>query len=206
MSDKEQPQIYLITPPEIELSGFGTTLSGILDKHEIACVRLSLSSTDQDVLSRSADALRDVCHARDVALVMDTHYRLVEQLGLDGVHLPDSHRTVRDARKVLGSDAIVGCYCGTSRHAGMTAGEVGADYIAFGPVGTTALGDGKVAELDLFEWWTDMIELPVVAEGNISLSDAERLAHAVDFLALGTEVWNSDDADATLAAYIERLS
>lgn len=205
-TDSEQPQIYLITPPELELSSFGATLSGLLDQHEVACVRLALSTTDQDTISRTADALREVCHARDVAMVIDTHFRLVEPLGLDGVHLPDSHRSVREARKLLGTEAIVGCYCGASRHAGMTAGEVGADYVSFGPVRETALGGGTLAERDLFEWWSNMIELPVVAEGNIGLDDAQNFAPVVDFLALGPEVWGTDDPNATLANYIERLT
>ena len=206
MSDREQPQIYLITPPEFELSKFAETLSGLLDTFDIACVRLALSTTDQDVISRTADTLREVCHKHDVALVIQTHFLLVEPLGLDGVHLQDSHRSIREARKALGPDAIVGVYCGNSRHAGMTAGEIGADYVSFGPVGASVLGTGETVALETFEWWSDVIELPVVAEGNISLEDAERLAPVVDFVALGPEIWNSDDPAANLRAYIERLS
>lgn len=205
MSDSDQPQIYLITSPEIELSSFGTELARILDRNQIACVRMALSTTDQDILSRNADALREVCHARDVAMVIETHFRLVEPLGLDGVHLQDSHRTVREARKLLGEDAIVGCYCGASRHAGMTAGETGADYVSFGPVHETPLGNGKIAERELFEWWSNMIEVPVVAEANIGPDDAEILAPVVDFLALGAEIWSTDDPAATLASYMKRI-
>lgn len=205
MSDREQPRIYLITPPEIELSKFSGTLSDLLARFDIACVRLALSASDQDTISRAADTLRDICHAHDVALVIDTHYRLVEPLGLDGVHLPDSHRSIRDARKALGPDAIVGVYCGTSRHAGMTAGEIGADYVSFGPVGASALGTGDTVDFETFEWWSDVIELPVVAEGNIGLDDAARLAAVVDFLALGPEIWKHDDPAASLQAYVARL-
>jgi thiamine-phosphate pyrophosphorylase len=206
MSDQEQPQIYLITPPEIELSQFADTLSGLLDDFEIACVRLALSTTDQDAISRAADTLRETCHRHDVALVIDTHFLLAEALGLDGVHLPDSHRSIREARKVLGPDAIVGAYCGNSRHAGMTAGEIGADYVSFGPVGASALGSGATADFETFEWWSEVVEVPVVAEGNISLEDAARLAPVVDFLALGTEIWSGEDPAANLRAYLARLA
>ena len=73
MSDREQPQIYRITPPEFELSKFAETLSGLLDTFDIACVRLALSTTDQEAISRTADTLREVCHQRYVALVIDSH-------------------------------------------------------------------------------------------------------------------------------------
>ena len=106
MDTPEQPQIYLITPPEIELSSFPSTLAAALDAHPIACVRLALSTKDEDRLSRAADALREVTHARDVALVIHDHLLLVERLGLDGVHLSDAARSVRYTRKELGEDAI----------------------------------------------------------------------------------------------------
>ena len=88
MADPEQPQIYLITPHEFELSQFPDALVRVLDNHEIACVRLALASHDEDRISRAADAIREVTYARDVALVIDSHLMLVERLGLDGVHLP----------------------------------------------------------------------------------------------------------------------
>src|SRR4028118_212806 len=63
------------------------------------------------------------------------HALLVSRLGLDGVPLLDAARSVRKVRKDLGDDAIVGAFCHASRHDGMTAGELGADYVSFGPVG-----------------------------------------------------------------------
>jgi len=188
MAETEQPQIYLITPPEFELSSFPDRLGAVLDAHPVACVRLWLTTRDEDRIARAADACREVAHARDVALVLDSHVSLAQRLGLDGVHLPDAARSVRTARKTLGEDAIIGSFCGTSRHDGMTAGEAGADYIAFGPVGLTGLDDGRHAESELFEWWSAMIELPVVAEGALEEDVIRRLAPMTDFFALGEEI------------------
>ena len=199
MAETELPQIYLITPPEIELGRFPDQLARVLDSTEIACVRLALATRDEDRISRAADALREVTHARDVALVISEHVMLAERLGLDGVHLMDNARSVRKVRKDLGDDAIVGAFCGTSRHDGMNAGEAGADYIAFGPVGSTPLGDGSRAERDLFEWWSLMIELPVVAEGALDLDTIRNLAPVTDFFGIGEEIWRADDPVAQLA-------
>ena len=123
MADRERPQLYLLTPPEIELSRFPGQLAAVMDAHEIACLRLTLATRDEDRLSRAADAVREVAHARDVAVVIDTHVSLAERLGLDGVHLTDGARSVRKTRTALGADAIVGAFCHASRHDGMTAGE-----------------------------------------------------------------------------------
>jgi len=101
MDTPEQPQLYLITPAEVDLDTFPQTLAAVLDAHPVACVRLALSTRDEATLARAADALREVTLARDVALVIAEHLMMVERLGLDGVHLLDGARTVRHARKEL---------------------------------------------------------------------------------------------------------
>ncbi len=197
MSEPEFPQIYLVTPRRFELSRFPEQLAGLLDAVPVACLRLATDSRDVDEVSRAADTLRAVAHERDVPLVIEDHFKLVEPLGLDGVHFSDGARQVREVRKALGQDPIVGAFCGASRHAGMTAGEIGADYISFGPVDAPAeLGDGDLADRSLFEWWSQMIELPVVAEGGLTDALVRDLAPVVDFFAFSDEVWRANDARA----------
>lgn len=198
MADADRPQIYLITPSEIDLAIFPTQLATVLDSTEIACVRLALATKDEDRIARAADALRAVAHARDVALVIETHVLLVERHGLDGVHLTDGARSVRKVRKDLGSDAIIGAYSGTTRHDGISAAEAGADYVAFGPVGQTPLGDGSKADAELFEWWSEMIEVPVVAEGALTADLVAKLGPVTDFFGVGDEIWQKDNARAAL--------
>ncbi|MGR3494107.1 thiamine phosphate synthase [Citreimonas sp.] len=204
MAEQDRPQIYLLTPPEIDLGSFPAQLDRVLQGVPVACLRLALATRDEDRLIRATDAVREVAHAADVALVIDTHVVLAERLGLDGVHLPDGARSVRAARKALGADAIVGAFCGQSRHDGMNAGEAGADYVAFGPV-AGALGDGALAERDLFEWWSEMIEVPVVAEGGLTPDAVRALAPVTDFIAVGEEIWRNDDPLAALRALVDAM-
>jgi thiamine-phosphate pyrophosphorylase len=198
MASADRPQIYLITPPAPDFEVFPDQLARVLDGTEVACLRLALATRDEDLLGRAADAVREAAHARDVAVVIEAHVRLAERHGLDGVHLPDGARHVRDARKALGSDAIVGAFCGASRDAGMTAGEAGADYVAFGPAGASALGTGARAERELFAWWSEMIEVPVVAEGALSEAVIRDLAPVTDFFGIGEEIWRAEDPAAEL--------
>ena len=198
----DQPNLYLVTPTRFEIDAFGPRLAAILDAEPIACLRLALAVEDEDDLARAADALREIAHARDVPLVLSGHAGMVERLGLDGVHLTDGSRNVRATRKALGADAIVGAFCGASRHDGMTAGETGADYIAFGPLGESKLMEGPRAEHDLFAWWSEMIELPVVAEGALDVGLIEAFAPVTDFFAIGAEIWREEDALAALRALI----
>lgn len=205
MSATERPQIYLVTPPEFDLDVFPDVLGSILDGANIACVRMGLASRDEDRVARAADALREVAHARDVALVIEDHLMLVERLGLDGVHLTDGARSVRATRKALGSDAIVGAFCRTSRHEGMSAGEAGADYVSFGPLGETPLGDGKLVDFEIFEFWSEAIEVPVVAEGALTEALITQYSPVTDFFAIGEEIWHQEDPLAALKKLIAAM-
>jgi len=215
MSEPDSAQIYLTTPQSFDLQEFAPQLEAVLKAVPVICVRISLTTTDERELSQAADRLREICHASDVAIVIDDHYRMVKiddhyrmvkTHGLDGVHLTSSSRHVREARTELGNDAIVGAYCGNSKHAGMTAAEIGTDYISFGPIGDSALGDGSVADAELFQWWSEMIEIPVVAEGNATSEAITAVKDHIDFLCVGSEIWSAPEgAVAALQAIIAKL-
>lgn len=205
MANEERPQITLITPPMVDLDHFPDQLARLMDTSDIACLRLSLATRDEDVIARTADALRVVAHARDVAIVIDSHVLMVERLGLDGVHLTDGARSVRKVRKDLGADAIVGAFCGITRHEGMNAAEAGADYVAFGPIGATPLGDGAQVDFDLFQWWSEVIEVPVIAEGALTAELVAKFGPVTDFFGIGEEIWSGDDPAAALRALLVPL-
>jgi thiamine-phosphate pyrophosphorylase len=200
MADADRPQIYLVTPPAFELEAFPDRLAAVLDAADVACLRLSLAIRDEDAVARAADTLRALAHARDIPLVIERHVQMVARLGLDGVHLTDGGRSIRTVRKALGPDAIIGAACGSTRHEGINAAEGGADYVSFGPVGDTTLGDGSKADPDLFQWWSEMIEVPVVAEGALTPALVSALAPMTDFFAFGDEVWGADDPAAAMRA------
>ena len=206
MPEQDFAQIYLATPTEIDLESFKPKLEAVLDAVPVACVRIALTSADAGYLGRAADQLRDICHRFEVAIVVDDHFRMVERHGLDGVHLTDGARLVREARKLLGEDAIVGAFCGNSKHAGMTAAEIGVDYISFGPVGDMGdLGDGSRAVPALFEWWSEMIEVPVVAEGGLDGVALRSVRDFVDFVTLSDEIWQAADPAAAARRVLDIL-
>ena len=130
----------------------------------------------------------------------------MNELGLDGVHRSDGSKQLRDIRKELGDEAVIGCYCGQSRHDGLTAGEITANYVSFGPMQVSPLDDGEAAARELFEWWSLMIELPIVAEGRFSPEHARALATVTDFIALGSELWGHPESSETrLKTYLEAI-
>ncbi len=191
-ADADAGRITLATPPRMELTRIAALLPAALDSGVVACVRLDMPGASEDDLRRACDALRPLCHDRDIAFVISDHFRLVRPLGLDGVEVDAARVRLRDARAEIGAGQILGARCGASRHAGMVAAEAGADYVLFSPVSASALGDGEAAAPELFDWWAQMIVTPCVAEGGVDEALARRLGGSVDFIVPDPTVWEGD--------------
>lgn len=194
-------RLYLVTPPHFEPARLADTLAGLLGTGGIACLRLELADPTEAAIVAAAGALLPLCRAFDVPLVLAGSVNLVRPLGLDGVHLEGGALPVRAARHALGEGAIIGAAAGASRHAAMTAAEEGADYVSLGPFGA---GEKSEEARALLAWWSEMIEIPSVAEGGLDPAAAADLAAHADFLALRDEIW-SDAAGpaAALAGFLQ---
>ena len=95
-------------------------------------------------------------------------------------------------------DRIVGVTCHDSRHLAMEAAEAGADYVAFGAFFPTATKEPKTrTEPELLTWWSEIMEVPCVAIGGITVENAPALiAAGADFLAVSAGVWAHKDGPA----------
>ncbi|MGA1855462.1 thiamine phosphate synthase [Azospirillum sp. 11R-A] len=184
-------RLYLVTPPALEPAAFAPILAEALDAGDVACVQLRLKDCSEDDIRRACDVLRPIVQERDVAFILNDHPRLAREAGCDGVHVGQTDTPYRDARKIMGNDAIVGVTCHDSRHLAMIAGEEGADYVAFGAFFPTATKTAEYkAEPELLNWWSELMEVPCVAIGGITAENCAPLVTAgADFLAVVNAVW-----------------
>ena len=107
MIKTEQPKLYIVSPAEFEIERFSEDLKPILDSIEISCFRLALSTQEENAIAKTADVIRNICHSRDVAIVIEDHFLFVQKHGLDGVHLSDGARTVSYTHLTLPTKRIV---------------------------------------------------------------------------------------------------
>ena len=190
-------QLYLISPLDVS-GGFPDRLARALDAAPVAAFQFRVKGLDEHAAARLAEPLQELCAARDVTFIINDAVGLAKRLGADGVHLGQSDGSVADARAALGREAQIGVTCHASRHLAMDAGDVGADYVAFGAFfPTTTKPTEHRAELDLLTWWQGIFELPCVAIGGITPDNCPPLVSAgADFLAVSGAVWNGDEAQA----------
>ena len=190
-------QLYLISP--LDVSGtFPERLARALDAGPVAAFQFRVKGVDQHEAARLAEPLQAICRARDVAFIVNDSIPLAKRLKADGVHLGQQDGTVREAREALGREAQIGVTCHASRHLAMEAGEMGADYVAFGAFfpSETKASDHR-PEPELLTWWQGLMEIPCVAIGGITPDNCRPLIDAgADFLAVSQAVWGGDEAEA----------
>jgi thiamine-phosphate pyrophosphorylase len=125
-----------------------------------------------------------LAQVRDVAVLLEDRVEMAAETGCDGVHL-NNLEALAAVRQRLGTEALVGVGCATSRHDAITAAEGGANYVAFGSAGIGAAGIETAADSDLLDWWQSIMTLPSVAFGAAAPADCARLAAAgADFVAV----------------------
>ncbi|WP_040707474.1 thiamine phosphate synthase [Oceanibaculum indicum] len=204
-------RLYLVTPPEIDLAAFPDRLSQALEAGDVACLQLRLKTgdgpADEAVIRKAVERLRPICHNHDVALILNDDPALAAELDCDGVHVGQEDTPYAEARQIVGPDAIVGVTCHNSRHLAMSAAEQGADYVAFGAFFPTHTKQAKTqADIELLSWWAELMEVPVVAIGGITVENCRPLVEAgADFLAVVGGVWNHKDGPAAAVSAFNRI-
>lgn len=200
-------RLYLVSPERIEHpSIFADELRAALAGGDVAAFQLRLKNVDDAAIARAADTLRPICQQRDVAFILNDRPDLAVRLDCDGVHVGQEDMSCAEARRIVGPDRQVGVTAKASRHLAMEAAEAGADYVAFGaffPSTTKAVT--TLADLEIVEWWSGLMEIPCVAIGGITVENAAPvIAAGADFLAVAGGVWNHKDGpEAAVRAFNE---
>jgi thiamine-phosphate pyrophosphorylase len=181
-----------VTPPRLEAGSFAPVLAQALAGGDVACLQLRLKgSSDADLLAAAA-LLAPICAGHDVAFLVNDRPDLAAKAGADGVHLGQEDAPYAEARALLGAERIVGVTCHASRELAIAAAEAGADYIAFGAFFPTATKEASShADLELLGWWSEIMTVPSVAIGGITVENcAPLVAAGADFLAVVSGVWD----------------
>jgi thiamine-phosphate pyrophosphorylase len=201
-------QLYVVSPPRIEIPAFGEALRAALGAGPVAAFQLRLKDVGDDVILRACAALLPICQAADVAFILNDRADLAKQAGADGAHLGQGDGSIAEARALLGREAQIGRTCHDSRHLAMEAGEDGADYVAFGAFyDTTTKPSHYRPQPEILGWWTTLSQLPCVAIGGIFPHNAAPLVDAgADFIAVVRAVWDHEGGPgAGVAAFGEVL-
>jgi len=156
-------------------------------------------------------ALRLAILAREsgVLFIVNDHPDIALAAGADGVHLGQDDLPIDIARKVLGSEKIIGI----STHSQEQACEAqyhGADYVGFGPVFPTTTKDaGALQGVEKVGLIRKCLSIPILAIGGINRGNvSDVMAAGADGVAVISAILSAPDikeASAELAKAAQRI-
>jgi len=182
-------QIYLAAPAWLDTG----VLARVMDRDLVAALLLYSANGTTEAVAREAVG---IAHAQRVPVLLADAPELARAVGADGVHIPANEEGYRHSRSLLGAEATIGAGCGTSRHDALVLGELGADYVAFGP---EPGGHAREEVTGLVSWWQEVCEPAVVGWHCGGWDEAAALIEAgADFIAVSSLIWDAADAEAAL--------
>ena len=136
-------------------------------------VQLRERTLDDAALYALGHALRALTHAHGALLLVNDRIDVARGIKADGVHLPERNCSPRDARALLGAEALVGVSRHDARGLAESA-EQGADYATLSPVHAV---EGKAPPLGIsgFSVICRAARLPLYALGGVRVEDAAAL-------------------------------
>ena len=163
-------EIYLIAPTDIPAERLKSALEAALAAQEVAALLLPRGNLSENAYKTLAKAVVPLAQSKGTAVLVEGEPGLVRLLGADGLHVPGGTDAVKAAVSALKPDLIVGVGDIRSRDDAMDKGELGVDYILFGPLSGTI----SEPEREMARWWAETMEVPSV------LSDPHSTTAAYD--------------------------
>jgi thiamine-phosphate pyrophosphorylase len=137
-------------------------------------IQLRDKSLPTGELIETAIKIRKLCNKNRVTFIVNDRVDIAMLSGADGVHLGLEDISIKDARKLLGRNKIIGGTAHSLKEA-KEAEKNGADYIGFGHIYHTGskFKRDKPKGVVLLRKIVNEIKTPIIAIGGINIENSE---------------------------------
>ncbi len=162
-------------------------------------------SSDRQIL-KAGQTIKHLAHRAKRLFILNDRADLARIIGADGVHLGQEDLPIKDARKILGKNKIVGLSAHNLNQA-RKAQQQGADYIGIGPIfSTTAKPKTVPLSPKIITKIKQKINIPFVAIGGINLDNLEQVMLAgAQRIAVSRAILTAEDVFTATKAFRQRL-
>lgn len=199
-------KFYLVTDSDI-LRGrdFYNSIEEAL-KGGVTMLQLREKNASGKEFLEKAIKLRELTKKYNVKFIINDRVDIAMLCDADGVHVGQSDIPANKVREIIGEDKIVGVSARTVEEA-LTAKENGADYLGVGAMFTTRTKlDAKSVSIEKLKEIKEVIKLPVVAIGGLSLSNIDKLKECnVDGYAVVSAILGAENIKLECEKWIEKI-
>lgn len=195
-------------PEEVEMQYITDSKKGmtVCQQIEAVCrggarwVQLRMKGASDSELLQEGRLAKQICCRYNARLIINDNVNVARQIDADGVHLGKEDITPEEARRMLGTDKIIGATCNTFNDI-VVCHKQQVDYIGLGPFAYTATKKNLSPILGIAGYTSILLEMkkaditiPVFAIGGIQETDLPELMHTgIQGVALSGVIKNSED-------------
>jgi len=175
--------------------GIGRSIALALAAGGAKIIQLRAKGFSSKEFLEAARTVRKMTRDKDIIFIINDRVDIAMMADTDGVHLGQDDLPVKEARRLLGSNKIIGWSTHNIREA-VEAGRLPVDYISFGPIFSTKTkldaqtpkGIKGLAEV------RKAVDIPIVAIGGITETDMPHVfRQGADSAAMISEILTSGD-------------
>ena len=199
-------KFYLVTDSDILRDrDFYNSIEEAL-KGGVTMLQLREKNASGKEFLEKAIKLRELTKKYNVKFIINDRVDIAMLCDVDGVHVGQSDIPANKVRELIGEDKIVGVSARTVEEA-LTAKENGADYLGVGAMFTTRTKlDAKSVSIEKLKEIKELIKLPVVAIGGLSLSNIDKLKECnVDGYAVVSAILGAENIKLECEKWIEKI-
>ncbi len=184
--------IYLISPEKINLN-FYNDLSDVLSTRKVKYFQLRLKKCSKSTYLKIGRRIRPITKKYKVKFIINDFPLLTKKINADGCHLGQSDGSIKNARKLLKKNKIIGVTCHGSKKLVLDAITEKPNYIAIGSFFKSKLKpNAKRAKVNLIKWCKKKTNIPIIAIGGINNNNCRSLINiGVNCLAISSFIWNN---------------
>ena len=199
-------KLYLVT------NRYQDSLENFLEKVETACrsgvtiIQLREKNLTTNQYYQLAKQVKEITDAYQVPLIIDDRLDICLAVDAAGLHIGDDELPVSVARKVLGSEKILGVTAKTVKRA-LEAETSGADYLGTGAIfPTTTKENAPITLISTLKTICQTVTIPVVAIGGLTSENIDQLiGTGIAGVAVVRDLMQAEDIEAKTQAFLTKL-
>lgn len=192
--DKKYMQLYAVT--DRAWTGNKTLYEQIKEALEngVTCVQLREKNLDEASFIEEAKKISVLCRQYNIPFIVNDNVNVAIASNADGIHIGQEDMGLKDVRKIVGENMIIGISAHTIEEAKF-AQENGADYIGIGAVfETSTKNDVEVIPYEKVKSICDAVDMPKVAIGGINAENILKLkGSGIDGVAVVSAIFGAKD-------------
>ena len=192
--DKKYMHLYAVT--DRAWTGNKTLYEQIKEALEngVTCVQLREKNLDEASFIEEAKKICVLCRQYNTPFIVNDNVKVTIASNADGIHIGQDDMGLKDVRKIVGENMIIGISVHTVEEAKF-AQENGADYIGIGAVfETSTKNDVDVIPYEKVKSICDAVDIPKVAIGGINAENILKLkGSGIDGVAVVSAIFGAKD-------------